>query len=93
MKLVFLASSGAIVYYMRFHKVIKMTYDREQDTFRYQFLVLPCAVLAMMINNQRTPLEVSALSRCSGLEPQPPQGPTQPQHAPRAGLCGLPLDH
>lgn len=58
MKIVFLVSSGAIVYYMRFHKVVKMTYDREQDTFRYQFLVLPCAVLAMLINNQRTFVEV-----------------------------------
>jgi len=34
MKLVFLGSSGAIVYYMRGHRLIRMTYDRDQDTFR-----------------------------------------------------------
>ncbi|GFH18403.1 ER lumen protein-retaining receptor, partial [Haematococcus lacustris] len=58
MKLVFLGTSGTILYLMRYHKVIKVTYDKDQDTFRYQFLILPCAVLALLINNERTPLEV-----------------------------------
>ena len=35
MKLVFLGTSGAIVYAMRAHRVIRLTYDREQDTFRW----------------------------------------------------------
>ncbi len=46
----------------RGHKVIKVTYDRDQDTFRYHFLVIPCAVLAILINNERTPLEVGHLT-------------------------------
>jgi len=58
MKLVFLLTSGTIIYLMRYHKVIRSTYDKEQDTFKYQFLVIPCIVLALFINNERTVLEV-----------------------------------
>ncbi|PNW88939.1 hypothetical protein CHLRE_01g051400v5 [Chlamydomonas reinhardtii] len=58
MKLIFLASTFTIIYWMRFHKVIRVTYDREQDTFRYQFLVLPCLVLAMVLNSEFTVMEV-----------------------------------
>ncbi|GFR53024.1 hypothetical protein Agub_g15716 [Astrephomene gubernaculifera] len=58
MKVIFLASTFTIIYWMRFHKVIRVTYDREQDTFRYQFLVLPCAVLALVLNNEFTVMEV-----------------------------------
>lgn len=58
MKLVFLVTSYTILWFMRYHKVCKVTYDKEQDTFRYQFLVLPCAVLALLIHNAWTPFEV-----------------------------------
>eukprot|EP00197_Chlamydomonas_leiostraca_P012206 CAMPEP_0202868522 /NCGR_PEP_ID=MMETSP1391-20130828/10925_1 /ASSEMBLY_ACC=CAM_ASM_000867 /TAXON_ID=1034604 /ORGANISM="Chlamydomonas leiostraca, Strain SAG 11-49" /LENGTH=190 /DNA_ID=CAMNT_0049548703 /DNA_START=148 /DNA_END=720 /DNA_ORIENTATION=- len=58
MKCVFLASSFTIIYLIRYHKVIKVTYDRDQDTFRYYFLVLPCLVLAFVLNNERTVMEV-----------------------------------
>lgn len=58
MKIIFLMSSCTIIYWMRFHRVIKVTYDREQDTFRYQFLVLPCAALALVMNNEFTFMEV-----------------------------------
>jgi ER lumen protein retaining receptor len=34
MKIVFLGTSAAIVYYMRGHRMIRMTYDQDQDTFR-----------------------------------------------------------
>ena len=67
MKLVFLATSGAIIYYMRFHKVVKVTYDKEQDTFRYHFLVLPAAVLAIFVNNERTVFEVGPPLVCPAL--------------------------
>jgi ER lumen protein retaining receptor len=60
MKIIFLISSCTIIYWMRFHKVIKVTYDREQDTFRYQFLMLPCALLALVLNNDFTIMEVSS---------------------------------
>lgn len=58
MKIVFLATSGAIIYFMRFHKGIKLTYDREQDTFRYLFLIGPCLLLALLTTHDYAPLEV-----------------------------------
>lgn len=45
---------------MRLHKVVKVTYDKEQDTFRHHFLVLPCALLALVLHNAWTPFEVNA---------------------------------
>ncbi|KAF5960298.1 hypothetical protein HYC85_001507 [Camellia sinensis] len=50
MKLVFIGTSIAIVWYMRHHKVVKQTYNNDQDTFRHYFLVLPCFVLALLIH-------------------------------------------
>jgi ER lumen protein retaining receptor len=58
MKIVFLSATGAILYYMKFHKVVKLTYDKEQDTFKYQFLVIPCLGLALLVNSDFTPFEV-----------------------------------
>jgi ER lumen protein retaining receptor len=58
MKLVFLASSFAILWYMRYHKQVKQTYDKEQDTFRHFLLIIPCAVLALIINNELSVTEV-----------------------------------
>ena len=58
MKLVFLASSATIVYYMRFHRVVRNTYDKEVDTFRVAFLVGPCLLFALLINQEFTLLEV-----------------------------------
>ena len=54
MKLVFISTSFSVIYYMRYHKVVKLTYDKEHDTFRYLFLVLPCLGLAMLINQAFT---------------------------------------
>lgn len=59
MKLIFLGSSFSIVWYMRYHKVVRRSYDKDQDTFRHYFLVLPCLVLALLINERFTFKEVS----------------------------------
>ena len=67
MKLVFLISSAAIVYYMRFDRVVRMTYDKELDTFRTVFLVAPCAVLALLINQEFSILEVSEQSHTAAV--------------------------
>jgi ER lumen protein retaining receptor len=66
MKLVFLGTSFAIVYHMRYNRLIKVTYDKEQDTFRHYFLVLPCFGLAALIHQKATLLEVgwAALRPC-----------------------------
>lgn len=62
MKLVFLASSFSIVWYMRRHKIVRRTYDKDHDTFRHHFLVLPCLALALLINERFTFREVSLIS-------------------------------
>ncbi|KAK9908093.1 hypothetical protein WJX75_002665 [Coccomyxa subellipsoidea] len=58
MKLVFLGTSFSIIYFMRFHRVVRNTYDKEQDTFRVMFIIIPCAVLALLINQERSALEI-----------------------------------
>ncbi|KAF8694090.1 hypothetical protein HU200_038550 [Digitaria exilis] len=58
MKLVFLASSFSIVWYMKRHKIVRRTYDKDHDTFRHYFLVLPCLLLALLINEKFTFREV-----------------------------------
>lgn len=62
MKLVFLGTSFSIIYFMRFHRVVRNTYDKEQDTFRVMFIIIPCAVLALLINQERSALEVGDAS-------------------------------
>ncbi|KAL3157629.1 ER lumen protein-retaining receptor B [Trebouxia sp. C0010 RCD-2024] len=58
MKLVFLASSATIIYYMRFHRVVRTTYDRELDTFRSWLLIVPCFLLALVINQGFAAVEI-----------------------------------
>lgn len=59
MKLVFIGSSLAIVWCMRFHRAVKRSYDREQDTFRHYFLVVASIVLAFLVHEKFTFQEVS----------------------------------
>ncbi|TXG72594.1 hypothetical protein EZV62_001173 [Acer yangbiense] len=58
MKLIFLGSSFSIVWYIRRHKIVRRSYDKDQDTFRHLFLVLPCVVFALLINEKFTLQEV-----------------------------------
>lgn len=58
MKLIFLGSSFSIVWYMRHHKIVRRSYDKDQDTFRHFFLVLPCLILALLIHEKFTFKEV-----------------------------------
>ncbi|KAE8668087.1 ER lumen protein-retaining receptor [Hibiscus syriacus] len=58
MKLIFLGSSYSIVWYMRQHKMVRRSYDKNQDTFRHYLLMLPCLFLALLINEKFTFLEV-----------------------------------
>ena len=62
MKLVFLGSSLTIIYLMRFHPSIKFTYDKQQDTFRILFVLVPAAVLALLIHQDWSIIEVSSHS-------------------------------
>lgn len=63
MKSIFLASSFTIIYWMRFHRTIRVTYDRDQDTFRYHFLIVPCFVLALVLHSEWSVMEVCSTRR------------------------------
>ncbi|KAL7105783.1 hypothetical protein ACP275_07G067100 [Erythranthe tilingii] len=58
MKLIFLGSSFSIVWYIRRHKIVRRSYDKEHDSFRHYFLILPCLLLALLIHNKFTVKEV-----------------------------------
>lgn len=62
MKLIFLGSSFSIVWYMRHHKIVRRSYNKGQDTFRHFFLILPCLLLALLINEKFSFKEVRLLS-------------------------------
>jgi ER lumen protein retaining receptor len=42
---------------MRQHRIIKLTYDRDQDTFKHVLLAAPCALLALLTTHVYTVLE------------------------------------
>lgn len=58
MKMIFIASSISIVWYMRSHKIVRRSYDKEQDTFRHYLLVIPCFILALLLHDKFTFREV-----------------------------------
>lgn len=58
MKVVFIGSSLAIVWCMRYHRAVRRTYDRELDTFRQYFLILLSFVLALIFHEKFTFQEI-----------------------------------
>ncbi|XP_013111976.1 ER lumen protein-retaining receptor [Stomoxys calcitrans] len=56
MKVLFLASSGATVYLM--YIKFKATYDQNHDSFRVEFLLVPCLLLSLLINHEYTVMEI-----------------------------------
>ncbi|XP_047947134.1 ER lumen protein-retaining receptor-like isoform X1 [Salvia hispanica] len=52
MKIIFLGSSISIVWYMKHHKVVRRSYNKDQDTFRHYVLMLPCLFLALIVNER-----------------------------------------
>ena len=56
LKVVFLTAAYAIIYLMR--NQLKHTYDKENDTFRMIFCVVPCFILACFVNYYPNPQEV-----------------------------------
>ena len=66
MKIIFIISSIAIVYTIRFGVPHKDTYNAEDDTFPYLYLIVPAAVLGVAIN-QVARVRVRGRGRRSGL--------------------------
>lgn len=58
MKVVFISTSVLVVWYMRYHRTVRQTYDKESDTFQRRYLILPCALLALVVHNRTTPMEI-----------------------------------
>lgn len=58
MKLVFIGTSMAIIWYMRHHKVVKQTYNKDEDSFRHYLLILPSFLLALLIHRSFNVIEV-----------------------------------
>lgn len=56
MKIVFLASSGATVFFI--YSKFRATYDRNHDSFRIEFLLLPTAILALLLNHEFSVMEI-----------------------------------
>ena len=48
MKILYIFTTGAIIYMIRFQEPIRSTYDKAQDTFlHWKFAVLPCFIIAI----------------------------------------------
>lgn len=56
MKIIFIMSSVATVYLI--YAKFKATYDTNHDTFRIEFLMIPVAGLALLVNHEYSVLEV-----------------------------------
>jgi len=50
MKVLFIASSASIVYVMRFKQPYSETYDKKTDSFFLPYLLVPCVILAILVN-------------------------------------------
>jgi ER lumen protein retaining receptor len=56
MKAIFIIGSFATVFLIFFK--FKATYDKNHDTFRIEFLLLPCVVLSLIINHEFSIMEI-----------------------------------
>merc|ERR1719354_1446762 len=56
MKLFFISSAAATVYLM--YVKFKATYDGNHDTFRIEFLLGPCILLALVLNHEFSVMEI-----------------------------------
>ncbi|ERE69681.1 ER lumen protein retaining receptor [Cricetulus griseus] len=60
MKVVYIACSFTTVWMI--YSKFKATYDGNHDTFRVEFLVVPTAILAFLVNHDFTPLEAETIT-------------------------------
>uniref|UniRef100_U5EX25 ER lumen protein-retaining receptor n=1 Tax=Corethrella appendiculata TaxID=1370023 RepID=U5EX25_9DIPT len=56
MKVIFISTSLATIYLM--YSKFRATYDKNHDSFRIEFLIIPCVILSLVINSNFTVLEV-----------------------------------
>jgi len=58
MKVIFIATAAGIVYLMRFKPPICDTADKKGDSFNVLFLIIPCALFALIFNDFFSPIEI-----------------------------------
>jgi ER lumen protein retaining receptor len=56
MKVIYLLASGSTCFLIYFK--FRTTYDRNHDSFRFEFLIIPCVLMALVINHEFSILEV-----------------------------------
>ncbi|KAJ6837263.1 ER lumen protein-retaining receptor [Iris pallida] len=59
MKLIYLLSSFAMLWYMRGHGIVRKSYDKDLDTFRHYVLILCCLILALATNELFNIMEIT----------------------------------
>lgn len=57
MKVIYISATFYIMYLMRYK--FRASYDKEHDSFRVIFLIAPCAILSLIINQELSLSEVS----------------------------------
>jgi len=58
MKVIFILTSGTIVYWMKWRKPYCATYDEQLDSFQVVYLIIPTALLSLIWHIAWTPFEV-----------------------------------
>eukprot|EP00565_Helicotheca_tamesis_P005855 CAMPEP_0185730016 /NCGR_PEP_ID=MMETSP1171-20130828/8106_1 /TAXON_ID=374046 /ORGANISM="Helicotheca tamensis, Strain CCMP826" /LENGTH=226 /DNA_ID=CAMNT_0028398987 /DNA_START=121 /DNA_END=801 /DNA_ORIENTATION=+ len=62
MKILYIVTTAAIIYMIRFSEPICSTYDKAQDTFlHWKFAVLPCAIIATITHMIGSGLSISPI--------------------------------
>lgn len=52
MKMIFIGATLMIIYYMRYERVVRCTYDRDRDTFKSWIMVLASWLLAFLFHER-----------------------------------------
>jgi len=58
MKVIFIGTAGAVVYMMKFKAPYCDTYDKKYDNFFLPYIIVPCAILALLVNEYFSVSEV-----------------------------------
>ena len=80
MKIIFITATLTIIWYMRKHKSVSQTYSKDEDTFKAEYLLVPCFLLALLVNHELSVMEVRTphgQQRPPARMPSPTRGVTQ----------------
>jgi ER lumen protein retaining receptor len=87
MKVIFISATLSIIWYMRKHRAVSQTYCKEEDTFKMEYLIVPCFLLALLVNHELSVMEARAA--CSHAIPaclsSPAAGAVDVLHLPGGG--------